>query len=112
MAHSPIFAGVVRFDPAYPNPAIGAELITIHVIVQQFNTLTGGLVFRAFDDKGDLVRLGNPLQATQPGSYTFIFSPGQFSSIGDLQAAQGLHRVFIFDVTGEIVSYGDILAEL
>lgn len=107
---APNFAGVVRFDPAYPNPTVG-ELITLPVLVQQFNALGGGLVLRGFDDTGRLIRLDELPQATQPGSFTFVFSPGQFSVAGDIGLARGLHRIFVFSVTGEIVSYGDILVE-
>lgn len=107
---APNFAGVVRFDPAYPNPTVG-DLITLPVLVQQFNSLGGGLVLRGFDDTGRLIRFDELPQATQPGSYTFVFSPRQFSVAGDLGTARGLHRVFVFDVTGVIVSYGDILVE-
>jgi hypothetical protein len=107
---APYFAGIVRFDPAYPNPSTG-DLITLPVLVQQFNSLTGGLVLRGYDNLGRLVRLDDLPQATQPGSYTFVFSPAQFAVGGDLGAARGLHRVFVFDVTGEITSYGDVLVD-
>lgn len=107
---APHFAGVVRFDPGYPNP-IGDDLVTVPVVVQQFNALAGGLVLRGFDDTDRLVRLDELPQATQPGSYTFVFSPRQFSISGDLSLVRGLHRVFVFDVRGEVVSYGDILVD-
>ena len=109
---SPAFAGIVRFEPAYANPT-GDALITIPVIVQQFNALPGGLELRARDDAGRLTLLDNLPQATQPGAYTFVFSPSQFSVTGDITAARGLHRVFVFGILGtsEIVSYGDILVQ-
>ena len=109
---APSFAGIVRFDPAYANPTNGA-LITIPVIVQQFNALLGGLELRGFDDTGRLTLLDDLPQATQPGAYTFVFSPSQFSITGDFASARGLHRVFVFGIRGssEVVSYGDILVE-
>jgi len=107
---APNFAGIVRFDPAYPNPSPDI-LITLPVLVQQFNALAGGLVLRGYDDTNRLVRLDELPQATQPGSFTFVFSPRQFSSAGDISVARGLHRVFVFDIRGEIVSYGDIRVE-
>ncbi len=107
---APNFAGIVRFDPAYPNPSPDI-LITLPVLVQQFNALSGGLVLRGYDDTSRLVRLDELPQATQPGSFTFVFSPRQFSSAGDISVARGLHRVFVFDVRGEVVSYGDVRVE-
>jgi hypothetical protein len=106
---SPTFAGVVRFDPAYPNPTPRQE-VTLPVIVQQFNALPGGLELRGFDDTGRLTLLDDLPQATQPGAYTFVFSPLQFSPTGDLNAIRGLHRVFVFSRLGsrEVISYGDV----
>jgi hypothetical protein len=106
---SPAFAGVVRFEPAYANPTAG-NLVTVPVVVQQFNALPGGLELRGFDDTDRLVLLDDLPQATQPGSYTFVFSPSQFSVSGNLSSIRGLHRVFVFGILGssEVVSYGDI----
>ncbi len=107
---SPSFAGIVRFDPAYANPTNG-DLITIPVIVQQFDALPGGLELRAFDDTGRLTLLDDLPQATQPGAYALVFSAAQFSITGNLASVRGLHRVFVFGIRGssEIISYGDIL---
>lgn len=109
---SPSFAGIVRFDPAYANPTSG-DLITLPVVVQQFNALPGGLELRGHDDTGRLTLLDDLPQATQPGAYAFIFSPAQFSATGDLNSVRGLHRVFVFGIRGasEVVSYGDILVQ-
>lgn len=108
---SPSFAGLVRMDPAYPNPTRG-ELVAVPVIVQQFNALPGGLVLRGFDNTGRLVLLDALPQATQPGAYTFIFSPVQFSVSLELNDVKGIHRVFVFASIGsDVVSYGDIRVE-
>lgn len=112
---APSFAGVVRFEPAYPNPsnASANTLITVPVIVQQFNALPGGLELRGYDDTGRLTLLDDLPQATQPGAYTFVFTPTQFSVTGDLASIRSLHRVFVFGIRGssEVVSYGDVLVE-
>ncbi len=110
---SPSFAGTVRFEPAYANPTAAGDLITVPVIVQQFNALPGGLELRGFDDTGKLTLLDDLPQATQPGAYTFVFSPSQFSPAGNLAAVRGLHRVFVFGIRGssQVISYGDILVQ-
>ena len=109
---APAFAGIVRFEPAYRNPTSG-DLITVPVIVQQFNALPGGLELRGLDDTGRLALLDDLPQATQPGAYTFVFSPAQFSITGNLPSIRGIHRVFIFGIQGtsDVISYGDILVE-
>jgi hypothetical protein len=107
---APAFAGVVRFDPAYPNPTTGT-IVTVPVVVTEFNALPGGLILRAFNDANVFVRLDEVPEASQPGSYTLFFSPGQFVVSGDIRAARGIHRLFVFDLRGSVVTYGDILVE-
>lgn len=102
---SPFYRGRVRVDPAFPNP-VSVNLVNIPLTVIGFEAVQGsGLTLRAFGPTGtDLVRLGDILNVDGPGAYAFTFSPGQFGT-------KGLHRVFLFDLAGEIVSYGDILVE-
>lgn len=97
---APVFAGKVRFDPAYPNP-VGAEFVTIPVTVLEFNAIQGGLVVRARDGSGTLRLLDEIPATSQPGAYVFRFSPV-------ILARDGLVRVFIFDSLGELVTYGDL----
>jgi hypothetical protein len=107
---APAFAGVVRFEPVYPNPTSGT-IVTLPIIVTEFNALPGGLILRAFNDANVFVRLDEVPAASQPGSYTMFFNPGQFVVSGDVTAARGLHRLFVFDLRGAVVTYGDILVE-
>lgn len=97
---APVFAGKVRFDPAYPNP-VGGEFVTIPVTVLEFNAVQGGLVVRARDGAGDLRLLDEIPTTSDPGAYVFRFSPV-------ILARDGLVRVFIFDTLGELVTYGDL----
>lgn len=100
---SPLFAGKVRVDPAYPNPTPGGTVI-VHVAVLEFDAVGGGLVLRARDNSGRLALLDDLDDATSPGTYVF-----QFPSI--LLARTGLVRLFILDRFGELISYGDLKIE-
>jgi hypothetical protein len=98
---SPIYNGVVFVDrPPVPNPASG-ELVTITLRVLQFDRVRGGLVLRAFGAANSLLILDSILDAGSPGEYVFQFSPSLLST-------NGIHRLFVFDSFGEIVSYGDL----
>ena len=97
---APVFAGKVRFDPAYPNP-VGGQFVTIPVTVLEFNAIQGGLVARARDGSGDLRLLDEIPTTSDPGAYVFRFSPV-------ILAREGLVRVFVFDTLGELVTYGDL----
>ncbi len=104
---APLYAGTIRFDPAYPNPTF-TDLITLPFVVQQFDALPGGLAVRGFDNTGRFVLLDEAFDATQPGSYAFIFSPSLLSGSGDVTSIRGLHRIFVVDTQGTLVTYGDI----
>ena len=104
---APLFAGTVRFDPAYPNPTF-TDLVTVPFVVQQFDALPGGLALRGFDNTGRFVLLDEAFDATQPGAYAFVFSPSLLSASGDVTSIRGLHRVFVVDAQGTLATYGDI----
>ena len=97
---SPIYAGKVRVDPAFPNPSFG-PFVTIPVSVLEFDAVQGGIVLRAEDGQGSLRLLDEVLDATQPGAYVLRFSP-------PLLGRTGLIRLFVFDRLGELISYGDL----
>ena len=99
---SPVYASVVFVDrPAFPNPITGASQGTIVLRVLQFDRVRGGFVLSAFGDGSLPIELGRIADASQPGSYELRFSPS-------LLSVNGLHRLFVFDSLGELVTYGDI----
>ncbi len=100
---SPFFVGKVLVNPAYPNPVQGGATVTVPVQILQFNDVSGGLSLRA--EVGEQLRLLDDLiDTSSPGAYIMQFSAAQ---IGE----SGLHRLFILDDFGEIVSYGDLQIE-
>lgn len=106
----PLYAGAIRFDPAYPNP-VRSGVVTIPFVVPFSNSLAGGIRLRGFDDVGRFVLLDEVLDASLTGAWTFVFSPTALSAAGDLSSIRGLHRLFILDSRGRLVSYGDLLIE-
>ncbi len=100
---APFFQGKIRVDPAFPNPTAG-ETVTIPVFVLEFNTVQGRLVLRARDNTGRLLLVDEILDASDPGGYDFRFAPAVLGSVG-------LHRMFIFNALGELVSYGDVMVQ-
>ena len=98
---APVYNGVVFVDrPPAPNP-VSSALVTVTLRVLQFDRVRGGLVLRAFGAANTLLVLDTILDAGAPGEYIFQFSPSLLSE-------NGIHRLFIFDSLGEIVSYGDL----
>lgn len=97
---APVYVGRVTIDPAYPNP-VSAGLVTIPFRILQFDELSGGVYVRAFNADGRLVPLGESAGISGPGQYTVTINPAQLGPAG-------LHRLFVMDVFGELISYGDI----
>ncbi len=104
---APAFVGRVRFDPAYPNPTSG-ELVTVPFVVPFSDALPGGLLIRGFSNTGRFVLLDEVVDASRTGAWSFVFSPSLLSASGDISSIRGLHRLFVFDFSGELVSYGDL----
>ena len=99
---SPFFFGKVRVDPAFPNPTLG-QIVTIPVTILEFNAVRGTLDLRARDPSQRLILL-DQIRNTDTGAHIFQFSPGLLGTVG-------LHRLFVFDSAGDLISYGDLLLE-
>lgn len=98
---APVYRGIVRVEPAYPNP-VSQGFVSIPVVVSYGNSVRGGLVLRAYSSSGQLTTLAGIPEASDPGTYAFTFSPS-------ILGRTGLVRLFIFDEGSEIVSYGDLM---
>jgi len=108
---APFYTGYVRFNPAFPNP-ISSGFVTLPVIVTATDQLPNGLTLRGYNDQGRFTLLDEIAQTGLPGSYTFNFDISLLSASGSVSTIKGLHRLYIFDrLTGEMVSYGDVLVE-
>jgi len=108
---APFYTGYVRFNPAFPNP-ISSGFVTIPVIVTATDQLPNGLTLRGYNDQGRFILLDEIGQTGLPGAYTFNFDISLLSASGSVSTIKGIHRLFIFDrLSGEMVSYGDLLVE-
>jgi len=97
---SPIYVGRITVEPAYPNP-VTSGLVTIPFRILQFDEVSRGVYVRAFDADGSLIPLGETVDTSGPGLYTVTINPVQLGTAE-------LHRVFLMDAFGELISYGDI----
>ena len=100
---APVFAGKISLRPAYPNPTPVDGFVTLPVTVTAFREIVGPLSIKVVR-QGLLYTLDAIDSPGEPGAYIFQFSAA-------LIGARGLHRLYVFDGTGEIVSYGDVEIE-
>lgn len=102
---APIYAGKISIRPAYPNPAAVDDFVTVPFSVTAFNEIVAPVQLKAVRDADrSLLALDSIDRAADPGTYAFTFSAARLGSTG-------LHRLFIFDAAGELVSYGDLMVE-
>ncbi len=97
---APVYAGRVRVDPAFPNPAAQGRFVSVSVGVLDFEGTQGGLSLHAYDPGGRL-RVLTTQRVDGPGTYVLSFGASQLGRVG-------LTRVFVLDGRGEIISYGDV----
>jgi len=100
---SPFFLGKILVEPAFPNPTNG-EVVNVTFNVLEFDAVGNRMVLRGRDPNGRLSLLDEIENASEPGAHTFRFAPG-------LLGQKGLHRLFIFDTVGDLVSYGDLMLQ-
>ena len=99
---SPVYAGVVFVDRAvFPNPATGASQGTIVIRVLQPNRVQGGFILTSFGNGNVPIELARIPDASLDNFYDIRFSPS-------LLQVNGLHRLFLFDSLGELITYGDL----
>jgi len=106
---SPFFQALVEVTPAFPNPVSTTGQLQIEVSVLGIESVNGLEVAELFED-GSINTLftdaTNPLPA---GIQPVIINPRQ---LGRFEAEiRGLHRILIFDLRRNIISYGDVLVQ-
>jgi hypothetical protein len=97
---SPVHVGLIIVEPAYPNPTTGS-LVFVPVNIRQFNAVPAPVTLRALDVTNRFTVLDRIHDTASPGVRVMQFQPG-------LLGSAGLHRLFIFDGRGEVISYGDL----
>ena len=97
---APRFQGDVTVRPLYPNPVTNTT-ISLEVLVRFGESVRGGLFLTGRAADGGFFRIAEQREAQGAGLYILQFSPTTFP-------AGGLYRIFLFDGSGEIISYGDV----
>ena len=97
---APVYAGRVSITPAYPNPAPSTDFVNLPVSILDFDGVFGGLTVQSYDANR---RLRTLTVSRDNGPGTFVLSFG-----AALLGGVGLHRLYVFDGRGQLVSYGDV----
>ncbi len=102
---SPMYQGLVYIQhPAFPNP-VQTENVQLELLVTGIQAVNGMYLFKR-SANGTFVLLASQTQST--GVFVFRFDPVRLSENGTYAGAKGLHRVFVYDGSNNLVTYGDI----
>ncbi|HYE58768.1 MAG TPA: hypothetical protein VD948_09690, partial [Rhodothermales bacterium] len=97
---APVYAGRVTVSPAYPNPVSSGDFVSLPVSILDFDGVFGGLTLQTYDANRRLRTLAVSRE-NGPGAFVLSFSAA-------LLGRTGLHRLYLFDGRGQLVSYGDL----
>jgi len=107
---SPLFQGLVNINPPFPNPATTSQSIQFEIDVVASQSVNGLEVITRFADGSPRV-LYQEFESLPTSLSTFQINPLEFAQFDNPEGARGLHRIFIFDGRGQMITYGDILVE-
>lgn len=108
---SPLFEGLIRISPPFPNPVVTNQAITFEIDVTGVQAISGLEVIVWFNtNRFNTVYFDNQ-SPLPPGLTTFQINPLELSEFGTVESARGTHRVIIFDGNQQMISYGDIRVE-
>ncbi len=103
---SPFFQALVEVTPAFPNPVSTTGQLQIEVSVLGIESVNGLEVAELFED-GSINTLFT--DATNPLPAGIQVVPVNPNELGRFEAeTRGLHRILIFDLRRNIISYGDV----
>ncbi|MFP8488006.1 hypothetical protein ACKGJO_02815 [Gracilimonas sp. Q87] len=107
---SPLYQGLVNIVPAYPNPVATNQQFYLE-IESLFNNSINGFEVIVRLPNNDLYTLYQEFDTPLPSLKTILLDPLELGIDGSPEAARGLKRIYIFDLDGQMISYGDIMVE-
>ncbi len=107
----PMFQGFVDISvPAYPNPSQN-QRITIDLIISGLESVNGIEVYTRTALGEPLFLYEIPDRPIPIGVSQIFFDPISLSPFRTYDNAIGIHRIYIYDRNGNLISYGDVEIE-
>ncbi|MCH8495823.1 MAG: hypothetical protein LAT57_09365 [Balneolales bacterium] len=108
---APLFQGYVEvFQPPYPNPSPGTRF-TLEILITGLESVYGLEIYtRDTLGRPSLIYTDNR-RPMPPGITDIIIEPVWLSPTGNYNGALGIHRIFVYDGSGNMITYGDLLVE-
>lgn len=108
---APLFQGFVEINtPAFANPSIGLRF-TIVLLVTGLEAVSGLEIYARDEFGRPFIIYTDNRRPLPPGIIDIYIEPTWLTPSRVYSNAIGLHRVFIYDGAGNMITYGDLLVE-
>lgn len=108
---APLFQGLIEVNPPFPNPVNTNESIQFEVSVTGVQSVSGLEVIVQLDSSdptSGFKTIYFETQTLNPGLTTFRINPLELGRTDVVESSRGLHRIYIFDSSQNMITYGDI----
>lgn len=108
---APMFQGLVDIvSPAYPNPSTG-QRFTIEIMISGFDAVNGLEVYTRDLRNVPFMIYQDSRRPLPPGIVDLFIEPTWLVQSRVYSEAIGLHRIFIYEGSGNLITYGDLKVE-
>jgi len=105
---APMFQGFVDIiQPPFPNPSSG-QRFTLEILITGLESIFGVEVYTRNAFGRPVLIYTDTRRPLPPGIMDINIEPAWLSTNGTYSGAIGLHRIFIYDGSGNMISYGDL----
>ncbi|MCC5925415.1 MAG: hypothetical protein JJU41_02545 [Bacteroidetes bacterium] len=105
---APMFQGFVEvIQPPYPNPSAG-QRFTLEILITGLESIFGLEVYTRNAFGRPVMIYNDTRRPLPPGISDINIEPSWLSTNGTYSGAIGLHRIFIYDGSGNMITYGDL----
>lgn len=108
---APLFQSFVEINaPAYANPSIGLRF-TIEILITGLEAVSGLEIYARDNFGRPYIIYTDNRRPLPPGIIDIFIDPTWLTPTRVYSNAIGLHRIFIYDQSGNMITYGDLLVE-
>jgi hypothetical protein len=108
---APLFQSFVEINaPAYANPSIGLRF-TIEILITGLEAVSGLEIYTRDNFGRPYIIYTDNRRPLPPGIIDIYIDPTWLTPTRIYSNAIGLHRIFIYDYSGNMITYGDLLVE-
>jgi len=106
---APFFQGLVEIDPAYPNPVLSSEQVSLDVVVTGVESVSGLRVYAYYGDNNIRPVFEDLRRPIPPGLTSLPLSPLDIAQFRE--NPQGTYRIILVDANENVITYGDVRVE-